>query len=461
MNSSTNSTKNSRSNPKFHRKIRQKCFFVAQKKIRLEKNLFFFLVQKSQTWNHRFSSFSRSRFRSDRFISNLSHPKHSKCFRCRNVDFRRSRSGERPRSNGPVKTEKCRSLFNSVFSFSSRLNLDFQLIFEAFGKIHHALFIWLLMQLCTSVLVFMAFYSWSHNRLFYLDKTKKLSKNQVFQQRNLFSNFSCRTEIYDKTWLIIYMTYIILFLLLPCREIVKHQLPIASSLIVLLEQVRSNRKINHRPMISTFFLRFSASSINENLFVRPRKRRQSSQRNWTTEKFAKFERNNESRRNSTLSRFFSVSLLSLRSNVDLSRWLSAQRCYSMGFRSTNVRSSFGGDFLCLLRHRSILCSCFREFKSKSNNFADFHLRFVQFDHAGQHVPSFGFRSFRFFRTSKFFSDFLRFRFLRFSSLLVKRFRRNASICWSNVLQSSNWVLFLETNRELLSYLSTTKFFGQR
>ena len=49
-------------------------------------------------------------------------------------------------------------------------------------------------------------------------------------------------EIYDATWLAIYVVYIILFLVLPCREIVKHQLPVASSLIVLLEQVRKDNE---------------------------------------------------------------------------------------------------------------------------------------------------------------------------------------------------------------------------
>ena len=40
------------------------------------------------------------------------------------------------------------------------------------------------------------------------------------------------------TWLVIYIVYIVTFLVLPCREIVRHQLPVASSLIVLLEQVK-------------------------------------------------------------------------------------------------------------------------------------------------------------------------------------------------------------------------------
>lgn len=48
-------------------------------------------------------------------------------------------------------------------------------------------------------------------------------------------------EIYDGLWLLIYVIYIILFLVFPSREVVKHQLPIASAMIVLLEQVGEER----------------------------------------------------------------------------------------------------------------------------------------------------------------------------------------------------------------------------
>jgi len=60
----------------------------------------------------------------------------------------------------------------------------------------------------------------------------------------------------------IYIAYIVLFLVFPCREIVKHQLPVASSLIILLEQVRMNERIqiNH-------FCSVSVETINENLFI--------------------------------------------------------------------------------------------------------------------------------------------------------------------------------------------------
>jgi hypothetical protein len=91
------------------------------------------------------------------------------------------------------------------------------------------------MQLCTAVVAFMGFHFWANNRISYLKDNKNLSTNH--SQENL--NFMIYIlEIYDITWLIIYITYIILFLVLPCRAIVQHQLPVASSLVVLLEQVR-------------------------------------------------------------------------------------------------------------------------------------------------------------------------------------------------------------------------------
>ncbi|CAF1122686.1 unnamed protein product [Adineta steineri] len=106
---------------------------------------------------------------------------------------------------------------------NGRLNLHFELIFQCFANLHIALFVWLIMKLCTSVVVFMGFHYWSNNRISYLKNAKYL-------------------KIYDAIWLTIYIAYIILFLVLPCREIVKHQLPVASSLIVLLEQLRQLMK---------------------------------------------------------------------------------------------------------------------------------------------------------------------------------------------------------------------------
>lgn len=103
---------------------------------------------------------------------------------------------------------------------NGRLNLDFDLIFESFAKLHIALFIWLLMKLCTSVVVFMSFHHWANSRIRYLENRKT----------------------YDFVWLGLFIVYIFMFLFFPCREIVKHQLPVASSLIVLLEQLRQLMK---------------------------------------------------------------------------------------------------------------------------------------------------------------------------------------------------------------------------
>ncbi|CAF3750192.1 unnamed protein product [Rotaria sordida] len=101
-----------------------------------------------------------------------------------------------------------------------RLNLDFNLIFESFADLHIALFIWLIMQLSTAIIVFMGFYYWTKNRYNYRKHLKR----------------------YDTIWLLLYLTYIVLFLVLPCRQIMKHQIAFASALIILLEQLRQLMK---------------------------------------------------------------------------------------------------------------------------------------------------------------------------------------------------------------------------
>ena len=116
-----------------------------------------------------------------------------------------------------------------------RLILDFELVFHCFGNLHIALFVWLIMQLCTAVVVFMGFYYWTNQRIFYLKNPKNLSE---YSRWFRLLRWWISLEIYDMTWLVIYIVYIVTFLVLPCREIVRHQLPVASSLIVLLEQVK-------------------------------------------------------------------------------------------------------------------------------------------------------------------------------------------------------------------------------
>ncbi|CAF1259747.1 unnamed protein product [Rotaria sordida] len=61
-----------------------------------------------------------------------------------------------------------------------RLNLDFNLIFESFADLHIALFIWLIMQLSTAIIVFMGFYYWTKNRYNYRKHLKSKSNEEKF-----------------------------------------------------------------------------------------------------------------------------------------------------------------------------------------------------------------------------------------------------------------------------------------
>ncbi|CAF4232168.1 unnamed protein product, partial [Adineta steineri] len=101
-----------------------------------------------------------------------------------------------------------------------RLNLRFDVMFESFGKLHIALFIWLIMQLATSILVFFGVYCWANSR----------------------NSFKKNLKAYDMAWLFSYISYLVIFLILPCHQIEKHQFPVASALIVLLEQMRQMMK---------------------------------------------------------------------------------------------------------------------------------------------------------------------------------------------------------------------------
>ncbi|CAF3330719.1 unnamed protein product [Rotaria socialis] len=103
-----------------------------------------------------------------------------------------------------------------------RVNLHFEIMFQCFANLHVALFIWLLMMLSTTIVVFLGFYLWAKHRNDY-HKTFKL---------------------YDRIWLSIYITYVILFLVFPSREITKHKFGGASAIVILLEQLRQIMKVH-------------------------------------------------------------------------------------------------------------------------------------------------------------------------------------------------------------------------
>lgn len=77
-------------------------------------------------------------------------------------------------------------------SFNSRLNLDFELIFQSFGNLHIVLFIWLIMQLCTAIVVFMGFHYWANHRIDYYKNAKTLRKNIQINRQSFFMSYSFR-----------------------------------------------------------------------------------------------------------------------------------------------------------------------------------------------------------------------------------------------------------------------------
>ena len=48
---------------------------------------------------------------------------------------------------------------------------------------------------------------------------------------------------YDTFWLIVYVVYMLCFTVIPAFIVIQHELPPASSLIVLMEQVKIDKNI--------------------------------------------------------------------------------------------------------------------------------------------------------------------------------------------------------------------------
>ncbi|GAB6030526.1 hypothetical protein CHUAL_007391 [Chamberlinius hualienensis] len=96
---------------------------------------------------------------------------------------------------------------------TGKLNLDFGLIRYTFSQFHVAMSIWGVMLLSTVLVVYPGFHHWANNR-------------------------HSHSDYWDYSWLALYLVYICMFLYFPVVKIVEYELPPASSLVVLAEQVR-------------------------------------------------------------------------------------------------------------------------------------------------------------------------------------------------------------------------------
>ncbi|CAF0705986.1 unnamed protein product [Brachionus calyciflorus] len=97
---------------------------------------------------------------------------------------------------------------------------NFDLIRWSFDKFNVVCYTWLYMIISTTCLVYFAFHFWSNDRI----------KQFAHDPKNLFK--------YDLLWLSLYLVYLGIFLLLPCYTVISNALPVASTLTILLEQLR-------------------------------------------------------------------------------------------------------------------------------------------------------------------------------------------------------------------------------
>ena len=107
------------------------------------------------------------------------------------------------------------SLHTIVFDLvdQGRLVLDFELLWWAFGQFPIVMWLWACMKLST-ILVFPLFQYWANSR------------------------YTGKPNIVDFIWLGAYICYQIVFLVYPLRVLFKNQLPVASAVVVVCEQVR-------------------------------------------------------------------------------------------------------------------------------------------------------------------------------------------------------------------------------
>ncbi|CAF0945075.1 unnamed protein product [Rotaria sordida] len=103
-----------------------------------------------------------------------------------------------------------------------RFNWTFELLFQTVGKLHIVAIVWSLMTLSTAFTVFYGTYMWINNRKF----------------------VGVYLKFYDIIWLLIYVCYLTGLMVIPSWQIIKYQLPIVSSAIILAEQLRQLMKIH-------------------------------------------------------------------------------------------------------------------------------------------------------------------------------------------------------------------------
>ncbi|CAF0736062.1 unnamed protein product [Adineta ricciae] len=113
------------------------------------------------------------------------------------------------------------------FLHYGRLNWTFELLSLTVGKLHIVVLVWTLMTLSASFGVYYGSYMWTHHR-----------RSDGINSRNVVIGS------YDMIWLTIYICYLAGLMVIPCWQIIYHQLPLVSSAIIIAEQLRLLMKVH-------------------------------------------------------------------------------------------------------------------------------------------------------------------------------------------------------------------------
>ncbi|KYN19382.1 PREDICTED: sterol O-acyltransferase 1-like isoform X1 [Trachymyrmex cornetzi] len=115
--------------------------------------------------------------------------------------------------------------FNTVVSDimeSGTFHVGTNTLWIGFAKFSTCIYIWSFMQVST-LSVYVAFTLWANQRLRFLPKSSIL-------------------KLWDYTWLSIFISYLILFIIFPIKAMLNANLSIGCSLIVIMEQIRMMMK---------------------------------------------------------------------------------------------------------------------------------------------------------------------------------------------------------------------------
>ncbi|XP_072179206.1 sterol O-acyltransferase 1-like [Diadema setosum] len=104
------------------------------------------------------------------------------------------------------------------------IRLEFDLLQRAFGQAPIVLWTWFLMHVWAMVIFYCTFQYWSQHESCY------------YTPFNIY--------IPEVAWLVLYVTYQVLFLYLPMKAILVNSLPLASSVIITAEQIRLMMKMH-------------------------------------------------------------------------------------------------------------------------------------------------------------------------------------------------------------------------